>query len=62
MIIGGVIGALVLLFGRRRDRAFEYPEQPEPLKPWWYVTTSPVEATGGLPVEAVGALTWTWVD
>ena len=35
-----IIGALVLLLGRRRDREYKYPDEPEPLEPWWNTTVA----------------------
>ena len=40
LLIAGAIGLLLWLFGRGRGKAYEYPEQPEPLRPWWNETTS----------------------
>ena len=40
LLIAGVIGLLLWLFGRGRDKDIEYPEQPEPLHPWWNETVA----------------------
>jgi hypothetical protein len=46
LILGGLIGLLLWLIGRRRDREYEYPDEPEPMKPWWTTTSA-------IPMEEV---------
>ena len=40
LLIAGATGVLLWLYGRGRDKEYEYPEQPEPLSPWWNVSTT----------------------
>jgi len=53
LLIAVALGVLLWLT-RRRGEYIEYPEQPEPLQPWWNVTSTYTNGDG-VPI------TWTTI-